>query len=232
MILLARELEENNYRAEFGEILEKELYNGALSGIGLNGKNYFYSNPMETKDNHLKKGFSRERRQKWFSCACCPTNITRLIASLDKYIYVVKDRTIILDQLIANETEFSHDIHINVLSSLPWGNRVKIRILNPQQIKLHFKVRLPEWSDSNEINVIGNDSLSNIENNILDVSFAQDLKIEINLDNQIHFVKANPKVRNDVGKVAIQKGPLIYCQERADNIGAVSYTHLTLPTIA
>lgn len=216
MVMFAKQMEKIFDNGKYGDVIEKEIYNGALAGISLDGEHYFYANPLEIDkvsafnpaSSHLSN-----KRLSWFSCACCPANITRLIASLNKYIYTCNNKDILLDQFISNEAVFDHDISIKVESDFPWNGNVKIEIKNPKQENFMFKVRIPAWAEKYKSSIKSN----LIENKILNFEINGDFVLDINFEMKIQLLHANPLIAADRGKVAIQRGPIIYCEEEADN---------------
>lgn len=225
MVMFARQMELAHEEGTYGDIIEKELYNGALAGISLDGEHYFYANALEiSKNSHLNPASSHlsMKRLSWFSCACCPANITRLLASIDKYIYITNNKDILLDQLISNETVFDHQVKIRVISSLPWGGKIKVSIKNPNRQPFNFKIRIPSWSDKWQVRLNGNKAHARVSKGILTLPVKKNLKLELNLKMKVQLVHANSKVVADQGKVAIQRGPLVYCAEQVDNPGCYS----------
>lgn len=209
----------------YGDIIEKELFNGALSGISLDGKHYFYVNPLEADPiaSHLNpdKQHIATRRSSWFACACCPANITRLIASVDKYLFEVQDDTIVSDQFIANETNFENGVKIRLDSDYPWFGKLHYVISNPQHLNFTFGVRIPSWSSKKFDALVNGIESKFVQKNqiayfpIID----KQTEIEISLDMTTHLIRSNPKVKANIGKVAIQRGPIVYCLEESDNQG-------------
>lgn len=231
MIMLAKQLENSEFKGEYGDILERELYNGALTGISLDGEHYFYANPLEISNkSYLTPASSHlsNRRLSWFSCACCPANITRLIASIDQYIYAIKGDQILIDQLISNQTEFSDQVKIEVESQLPWYGKIKVKVSNPNKKSFDLAIRIPAWSKETSIKVNDTSIKTNIQNGIQYFKISEDYEISINLDMNVHLIHANARVSDDHGKVAIQRGPIIYCAEGIDNSG--SYDEYQIPT--
>ncbi|WP_283680268.1 beta-L-arabinofuranosidase domain-containing protein [Lentilactobacillus sp. Marseille-Q4993] len=223
MTVLARQMLKGDFKAEYADVIEKELFNGALSGISLDGTHYFYVNPLEAdpeaSTNSPLKNHILGQRQAWFGTACCPSNITRLIASVDRYLYEVKDDTIFAHQYIANETSFSEGINIKQDSNLPWDGDVSFKITNPNEKRFNFVIRIPNWSRANfTVKINGNVIEYTAKDGTIKIEVTDsETTIEIQLDMNVHNVKANPKVKADVNKVAFQRGPLVYCAEEADN---------------
>jgi DUF1680 family protein len=223
MTFFAKQMIADNFNSEYADVIEKEIFNGALSGMSIDGTNYFYVNPLfmnpiESKDGHDKKHILT-RRQPWFGTACCPANITRLIASLDQYLYEIKGDTILAHQYIANIAKFSDDIIIEQESNLPWEGEVVFNIENPNKKDFKFALRIPNWSKKNFKIYVDNKAIKpNVTEGVcyLDIKDSS-VKVTLVLDMDTHIIRANEKVRQDIDQVAVQRGPIVYCAESADN---------------
>lgn len=223
MAFFTKQMLANEFAGKYGDVIEKEIFNGALSGIALDGKHYFYANPLEadplaSKLNPEKKHISL-RRSSWFACACCPANITRLIASLDQYLYEVHDDVILSHQFVANNATFNDDVEIKQRGNFPWDGNISYEIENPNLSHFTFGIRIPAWSlDKYTVKVNGQDVKTKLENDILYIPVSEKTtEITLDLNMETHLVRANTKVRADVMKVAVQRGPIVYCVEGVDN---------------
>lgn len=223
MVFFAKQMMDTNMKGEYGDIIEKELFNGALSGISLDGKHYFYVNPLEADPTASKlnpdKRHIATKRSSWFGCACCPSNITRLIASVDKYIYEVNDDVILSHQFIGNDTTFNNGIEVKQESNFPWSGDIAYTISNPGRDSFTFGIRIPNWSlDSYQIKVNGQQTEQELEDGIFYVSLHDpEITISLELDMKPHLVRANARVKETINKVAVQRGPIVYCAEQVDN---------------
>ncbi|MCO7124653.1 glycoside hydrolase family 127 protein [Sporolactobacillus shoreicorticis] len=223
MAFFTKQLLANDFQGKFGDVIEKEIFNGALSGMALDGKHYFYANPLEADPtaselNPGKKHIAT-RRSSWFACACCPANITRLIASLDQYLYEVRDNTILSHQFIANDAKFNNGIEIKQSGNFPWDGHISYQITNPSERELTFGIRIPAWSlDHYSVEVDGSKVNTTLNNDILYLTIENgNTDISLNLNMQPHLVHANTRVSVDALKVAVQRGPIVYCVEGVDN---------------
>jgi DUF1680 family protein len=223
MAFFTKQMLADDFAGKFGDVIEKEIFNGALSGIALDGEHYFYANPLEAdpKASQLNPGKKHiaTRRSSWFACACCPANITRLIASLDQYLYEVNDDTILSHQFIANDAHFDNGIEIKQESNFPWDGKMSYQISNPNQIDFKFGIRVPAWSlDHYSISLNGKQVDAKLKNDIIYLPI-KDSKVEISLELNMntHLVRANTRVKSDISKVAVQRGPIVYCLEGVDN---------------
>lgn len=223
MSFFAKQMLEIEAKGEYGDVLEKELFNGALAGMALDGKHFFYVNPLEAdpvaSENDPGKSHVLTQRADWFGCACCPANLTRLITSIDQYLYTVKEDTILIHQFVANETEFSNQIKISQQNNYPWEGDIKFDIANPNKENFNLGIRIPGWSiDNYELKIDGVKTSIRPEKGFIYISVSKEnLSIELSLNMQTHFMRANNRVKEDYGQIAVQRGPIIYCAEEADN---------------
>ncbi len=200
----------------YADMLEHALYNGVLSGVSLDGRKFFYENPLASMGEY--------RRQKWFKVACCPPNLARLLASLGQYIYAVNDTELAVHlyiQSTAQATLGGSGVTIRQETTYPWNNTITLRLGVDKPARFGLRLRIPGWCQDAQIRVNGEvfDSASHLERGYVRVErvWQTDDRIELELAMQIERVYANPKIRWDAGCVALQRGPLVYCLEGADN---------------
>lgn len=223
MAFFARQMLHIEPHGEYGDVLEKELFNGALSGMSLDGKHFFYVNPLEADPSASRgnpgKSHILTRRAEWFGCACCPSNVARLIASVDQYLYTVRGSSILSHQFIANEAVFNGDITIRQDNNFPWDGNIHYEINNPNAEKFTLGIRIPGWSQNNyQLRVNGETADLPLKDGFIYLPIeSQQTTIKLVLDMSVQFIRANNRVKDDIGKVAVQRGPLIYCAEEADN---------------
>lgn len=221
MSFFARQMLNIKAKGEYGDILEKELFNGALSGMSLDGKHFFYVNPLEAdpKASKLNPGKSHvlTHRADWFGCACCPANLARLITSVDQYLYTINDDVILSHQFIANNAEFENDITISQSNNFPWDGDIKYEIKNHNNIAFKFGIRIPAWSQNFELTVNGNETNAKIVDGFIYLDITDSETIELRLDMTTKFMRSNNRVNADYGKTAIQRGPIVYAAEETDN---------------
>ena len=213
------------------DVFERTLYNAFLSGIGMDGKSFFYPNPLQSYGTH--------GRSPWFTCACCPPNIARFIASLPEKFYSVKGNEIFVNLFSSNYAVLSVNDSKVVLrqrTDYPWDGNIKFTIGQIDSDKdVIFNIRIPEWAvgkpfDSDLYKFMENNSAPILKVNEQQVElkinngFASverkwklDDVIELTLPMDIHRVTANEKVEADYGRVAIQRGPIVFCAEWPDN---------------
>ena len=223
MVLFAKQMLLSDLNGQYGDIIEKELFNGALSGIALDGKHYFYVNPLEADPKASKKNPGKNhintKRSSWFACACCPSNITRLLSSVDRYLYSIKDNTILSDQFIANETNFDNGVSIRLTTDYPWEGKLSYVISNSQEVKFNFAIRIPQWALGDYHIIVNGQRVDvKLQKQLFILPITDKItNITVDFGMDVHLVRANNRVKDDMGKVAVQRGPIIYCAEESDN---------------
>jgi uncharacterized protein len=197
---------------KYPDLIERTLYNGVLAGVSADGRKFFYENPLESGGDHHRKG--------WFTCACCPPNVARLLASLGGYLYARDDSALYVNQYVgstASTTVGDADVKISQESSLPWEGNVQIQIETSKPASFSVFLRVPEWCDdvSAEVNgeAVDADHGAYLE---LDRTWEED-EIALSLGQRVERIVAHPSVEADAGRVALQRGPLVYCAEAVDN---------------
>jgi len=197
----------------FADIMEQTLYNGLLSGISLNGKEYFYVNPLEDNGEH--------RRKPWFACACCPPNIARLIASIPGYMYTTSEEGIWVHLYEENEAKIpwgDKEIKLIEKTNYPWEGNIEFEIKTEGEYKIFL--RIPSWTKGYTIKINGNKiNTKEVKNGYIEMEnqWKEGDKINLELQMEIEIIESHPKVKDNVGKVAIKRGPIVYCMEQVDN---------------
>lgn len=232
--------------ASYMDVVERALYNTVLAGIALDGKSFFYVNPLEVWPDNCMKRTSKEHvkpvRQTWFGVACCPPNIARTLASLGQYIYFTDGDVLYTNLYISNHAALElagEEVRVEMSSDLANSGHIKIRLDRNREGKAFgLALRIPDYvrnytilldgsvaAQAGENGICGNASRRTdeirMEKGYLYITGIQKKATELAIDFQIpaRFVRANPRVREDAGKVALVKGPLVYCLEEADNGG-------------
>lgn len=200
----------------FADVMERVLYNGFLSSISLDGTRYFYVNPLASDGSH--------HRQSWFDCACCPPNIARLLASLERYVYLLGDDEILINLYIAGSLNASisgHTILLSQQTDYPWNGDAAIDISVKKPVAFTLGCRIPSWCDNYTVRVNGNsaDWTRSNEKGYARISrkWSDGDRVEIKLDMSIIALVSHPHVSENIGRIALQRGPLIYCLEETDN---------------
>ncbi|MCG6190117.1 glycoside hydrolase family 127 protein [Maribellus maritimus] len=201
--------------AKYVDILERSLYNGVLSGVNLEGNLFFYVNPLESDGDH--------HRQRWFGCACCPSNISRFVPSIGSYIYLKNDNEVFVNLYIGNEVNVElakTNVHLTQKTNYPWDGEIAISIDPETSVPFNLKLRIPGWCKSFRASLNGKTiEVSSVEDGYLSIerNWAQGDKITLSLDMPVELIKADDRVAENKNKRAIQRGPLVYCVEQIDN---------------
>lgn len=217
--------------SKYYDVLERTLYNGLISGVSLDGGGFFYPNPLESIGQH--------QRQPWFGCACCPSNVSRFIPSVPGYVYAVHNSDIYVNLFMSNNSTLKvegKNVNITQTTTYPWNGDIKININPRGKQQLSLKIRIPGWlqnqvvpSDlytyndrknlSYSIKVNGELVKSELKNGYFTInrSWKKGDLVEIHFDMEPRTVKAHPAVVADRGKVAVERGPIVYCAEWPDN---------------
>jgi len=201
--------------AKYLDVLEKSFYNSVLSGISLDGRRYFYVNPLEDIGNH--------NREEWFECACCPPNIARLLNSFGGYLYGTT-----LDEIRVNFYEASRasipfrdgEVSIVQKTTYPHSEEIALVISTDLDTNLSILLRVPEWTDGDfELKIDGVKQKMRPEKGFvrLEGNWKGKTEVALTLPMRIRMMTANPLLRENTDKVVIQRGPLIYCAEGTDN---------------
>lgn len=205
--------------SRYADFVEREMYNGILSGISLSGDRFFYDNPLATAGTY--------HRKPWFGCSCCPTNLIRFIPSIGGYAYATAGNTIYLNQFIQSEAKIDTPdgtVCLSTKTDYPWDGSVTICVDDCKGKRL-FKVRLPGWCERSELRHNGNAILPG-DDGYYTFYITEGDRIDYQMDMPIHRIHADPRVAEDRGRVAVMRGPIVYCAEETDNPGLVSeYFH-------
>jgi len=212
--------------ARYMDVVERALYNTVLAAISLEGDRYFYVNPLEVWPascmDHTSKSHVKPTRQRWFSVACCPTNVARTLASLGQYIYFRDDDLFLLNLYIDNHTEdLINGCHVSfsLKSSHLIDGKSELTVNAKQPGTFTVGLRIPDYAQGYTITVDGKPMHPTVEKGYALITRRWDGKSRIGIDFTIppRFVAAHPDVRADAGKVALVKGPIVYCLEEIDN---------------
>lgn len=217
--------------SKYYDVLERTLYNGLISGVSLDGGGFFYPNPLESIGQH--------QRQAWFGCACCPSNVCRFIPSLPGYIYAVHDTDVYVNLYMSNASDIDvkgRKIQLVQTTAYPWSGNVKIAVDPRGSRQFALKLRVPGWvknevvpsdlyryADQKKLTYTVKVNGTPVESTLNKGYFSIDRKwkkgdqVEINFDMEARVVKAHPNVEADRGKISVERGPIVYCAEWADN---------------
>lgn len=218
-------------QSKYYDILEKTLYNSMLSGVSLTADRFFYPNPLESNGQH--------ERQAWFGCACCPSNIARFVPAIPGYIYAVTGKELYVNLFISNEANVlvgDRKINISQKANFPWDGKVEIKVNPGNTDRFALKIRIPDWAmneaipgglykftapNNEPVNLLinGKKTVVNLKDGyaVLIRKWAEGDKVEIEFPMPVRTVTADERVTEDIGKIAVQRGPVIYCAEWPDN---------------
>ncbi|MDE6377251.1 MAG: glycoside hydrolase family 127 protein, partial [Duncaniella sp.] len=219
-------------QSKYYDVLERTLYNGLISGVSLDGGSFFYPNPLESNGEH--------RREPWFGCACCPSNISRFIPSLPGYVYAVGDNVLYVNLFMGSDATLAlpgGEVKLSQTTDYPRDGKVALKVDGSEAGEFALKLRIPGWVKGEPV---PSDLYTFVDK--VDTPFSVTLngspaqgsltpdgyytilrrwkagdRLELNLPMEPRLVKAHDKVEADRGRLAVQRGPLVYCAEWADN---------------
>ncbi|MEO8135840.1 MAG: beta-L-arabinofuranosidase domain-containing protein [Betaproteobacteria bacterium] len=202
--------------ARYADMMELALYNGALSGLALDGEHFFYDNPLASRGEH--------RRWTWHRCPCCPPNIGRLIASLGQYVYSTGANEVAVHLYIAGRAQISiagTSVYLLQQTQYPWDGTIALQIDPERALDFALRLRIPGWCRSARLAVNG--TAVDI-GSVMDRGYAhirrqwqKSDQVTLTLDMPAERIYAHPEVAADIGRVALKRGPIVYCLEGADN---------------
>lgn len=221
--------------AEYIDILERSLYNSALDGLSLSGDRFFYGNPLASRRQH--------QRREWFGTACCPSNIARLVASLGDYIYAQTRDGIVLNLFVGSRTQVSaggENVDLQLQSGLPWNGRHTLTVSPNRKTKFNIYIRIPGWLSGRPVpgdlylpaagqprpsapvfRVNGETLAYTVHNGyaVLEHLWQPGDRIEWEFSLPVIRLTAQSNVKSNTSRIALQRGPLVYCVEGTDNEG-------------
>lgn len=213
MVLWNQRMNQLTGDSKYIDVLERSLYNGALAGISLGGDRFFYVNPLESKGDH--------HRQEWYGCACCPSQLSRFLPSIGNYIYASSDDALWVNLYIGNTGQIrigETDILLTQETDYPWDGSVKLTISTSQPLEKEIRLRIPDWCKTYDLSINGKKINVPKEKGYAVIKDwkSQDV-IALDMDMPVEIVAADPHVKENFDKRAIQRGPLVYCMEEIDN---------------
>jgi len=225
--------------AKYIDCMERTLYNGVISGMSVDGGRFFYPNPLSSDGNYKFNADGTTERQPWFGCACCPSNLCRFIPSFPGYMYAVKDSKLYINLFAGNTATIQvlgKDVTLSQVTSYPWDGDITIKVEKTKAKTFEMMIRIPGWVDrqpvpsdlyrfsddvlgSYSVKVNGQEVKAEREKGYLSVNrqWKKGDVVTIHFDMPVRTVKANMHVTDDRGRIAVERGPLVYCAEGADN---------------
>ncbi|MDM9626880.1 glycoside hydrolase family 127 protein [Rhizobium sp. S152] len=200
----------------YADIMEQALYNGAMSGLSLDGKTFFYENPLESAGKH--------HRWVWHHCPCCPPNIARLLASIGSYMYGVAEDEVAVHLYGEGKARFEiggTGVVLTQETRYPWNGAIHIDVAPEKPARFALSLRIPEWADGSTLKVNGEPvDIASIEVDgyaRIEREWKNGDHVDLDIPLAPRTLFANPLVRQDAGRAALMRGPLVYCVEATDN---------------
>ncbi|MCB0107352.1 MAG: glycoside hydrolase family 127 protein [Caldilineaceae bacterium] len=231
------------------DVLERSLYNGFLAGVDFSGDKFFYVNPLAFDGEYRFNRDNSRERLGWFNCSCCPTNVVRVFPSLSGYIYAQTAETLYVNLFIASQTTVTvHEtaVQLTQQTNYPWDGKIRVLVQPAKALDFTLSLRIPGWAQSAPVpsglyyyfSMPSERALITVNGDSVDFTVEQGYArltrtwqpgdvVELTLPMEIKRVMSHVNVRENDDKVAIERGPLVYCAEAVDNNGAVLATPLT-----
>ena len=201
---------------KYVDVLERSMYNGALAGVSLTGDRFFYVNPLASHGDH--------HRREWYGTACCPSQISRFLPSIGSYIYGTTDDALWVNLYVGSVTRVpvnGGEITFRQETSYPWDGEVILTVASlPKPMKKEVRLRIPAWCKSYGVAVNGEEiNPVTMEKGyvVIPKQWKEGDEITLNMDMPVEMVASAPQVKENIGKRAVQRGPLVYCAEETDN---------------
>ncbi len=236
--------------AKYIDVLERSLYNNVIAGVSLDGKAFFYPNPLECDMHYKFNQGGSITRQPWFDCSCCPTNICRFLPSVPGYIYAQTKDGLYINLFVQSSAKLTIGktlVNISQQTQYPWDGNIKINIAPAKKNQFAVYLRIPGWAENKpvpsdlysyltpsaeaiSIKVNGKIEQYTTKNGyaVIDREWKKGDVIEYSLPMDIHRVVANSNVKDDQNQVALERGPIVYCIEGTDNV-STSLNGVILP---
>jgi DUF1680 family protein len=237
--------------SKYIDVLEKVLYNGLISGVGLDGKTFFYTNAMQVTNGVTHHELEPERSG-WFECSCCPTNMARFLPSLSGYMYAQKGNSVFVNLFIAGTANVEvggKKVSIVQSNNYPWNGALSFAVTPETPTNFAMRIRIPGWARAEAIpsdlyafqaksaakislKLNGKALAYKVENGyaVINRQWKKGDNVQLDLPMEVKKVIANKALVDDKGKTALQRGPIMYCAEWKDNGGTVS--NLAIPANA
>ncbi|MGM9621908.1 MAG: glycoside hydrolase family 127 protein, partial [Butyricicoccus porcorum] len=210
LTMFAGAMQEMEANSRYGDIIERIYYNGFISGVSLDGEKFFYTNPLEID----RKKYARStyqpicERVKVFNCSCCPPNVTRMLASVSRYMYTVDGDTVYCNQFAGSVTKLQiggKEATLTQATDYPYNGKITF---NYSGEPMTLYVRIPDWCVEYD---------GDTENGFARFELSDGDSVAVDLPMKIHFIEANPYAQDNSGRYAVQRGPIVYCMEEIDN---------------
>lgn len=226
LIFFAKRMLEMEKKGSYGDVMEKALYNCVLAGMSLDGKKFFYVNPLQVKPGYSGEIITHKHdlpdRPTWFGCACCPPNVARLLLSLSDYTWQEEEDTIYSHLFIGGTYRSEKSgVVIKTETKYPYVGEITYVVEKAGEKAAKLAIRVPAWSAKSTLLVNGQETAMDIKDGYAYIGkdLEQGDRIVLKLDMTPRKVYANLNISEDAGKTALQRGPLVYCFEGVDNDG-------------
>jgi DUF1680 family protein len=226
LVSFARRMLENRADGDYADVMERALYNGIISGMQLDGKNFFYVNPLQTEPGVSGQLYGHKhvlpQRPGWYTCACCPPNLVRLVTSLADYLWLEKGDTIYSHVFAGGEAKL-RKADITVESGYPWNGDVRYTVHAKTEEVFTLAIHIPSWLKPEEVELTVNGEKADVAALLKDGyayltrTWGSADAVVLHFAMRVRKLYANQKVREDAGCVALMRGPIVYCFEGADN---------------
>lgn len=229
LVFFAHRLLQIEADGRYADVMERALYNGILSGVSLDGTSYFYANPLASAgplpgavSGGMAGGGHTTGRVEWFGCACCPPNLARLLASFGQYVYSTAARAVYVHLYAGGETSLDvagTTVELTQTTDYPWSGDVRLVVSPARPATFDLLMRIPEWCSRHLLRVNGRRVTAPVSKGYAHLrrTWQPGDTVTLALAMPVERVAAHPRVREDTGKVALQRGPLVYCLEACDN---------------
>lgn len=226
LVFFARRMLQIHADSRYADVMEMALYNTVLSGMALDGKSFFYVNPLEVYPEACKKDARKFHvkavRQKWFGCACCPPNIARLVSSIGSYAYTSNEDTLFFHLYVGATISAklaAGVLKIKLAADMPWDGKVSMEVLSEEALEGTIAFRIPGWAEDADYAAQIHGKKTEIKDGYLYCTgtWKKGDTIELQFAMRTKLIQSNTKVRENEGTVAVRRGPITYCIEEADN---------------
>jgi len=217
LVMWAQRMLQMEADAEYADVMELALYNGVMSGIPLPGTHFFYANPLRVDPRDYRAAFA-PHRQDWFGCACCPTNLARLLTSLGRYAASEAESAGYLHLFAAGEYRLG-PLRLEVTTDYPYDGRVRLTVLDAPEAPWTIAVRRPGWARAAQWTIDGDAATPDMVGGyaLFRRVWARGTALEVVFEMPAERLRSRPEVVANAGRVALRRGPLVYCLEEADN---------------
>ena len=225
LVFFARRMLQIAPDSRYADVMERALYNGVLSGMALDGKSFFYVNPLQSDPTACRKDERKSHvkpvRQKWFGCACCPPNLARLVESVGQYAYTESKDTLYVHLYVGGvmtKQVGEKQVDVRIVSQFPWEGGVLIQVRADGAKDFRLALRIPDWCGHYVLNGVGAKEGEEKDGYLyIQKDWGEEDVISLYFPMEVRLMEANPLVREDIGKAAVCRGPVVYCLEEADN---------------